>query len=56
MPTLGPPIKLPINEDHFTLTPYNSSKLISEELLFKYLIGKTDVVSLRVLIFMETSS
>ena len=46
----GPPIKLPINEDHALQphSPYNSSKLISEELLFKYLIGKTDVVSLRV--------
>ena len=46
----GPPIKLPISEDHALQphSPYNSSKLISEELLFKYLIGKTDVVSLRV--------
>ena len=43
-------MKLPIDENHQLQphSPYNSSKLISEELLFKYLIEKTNVVSLRV--------
>ncbi len=46
----GVPIKLPVDENHHLQphSPYNSSKLISEELLFKYLIEKTNVVSLRV--------
>lgn len=46
----GNPIKLPVDENHPLQphSPYNSSKLISEDLLFKYLTDKTNVVSLRV--------
>ena len=46
----GEPKDLPINEKHPLKphSPYNSSKLLSEKLLFSYLDGLTKVISLRV--------
>ncbi len=46
----GKPLSLPVDENHplEPHSPYNTSKLIAEDLLFKYLDGVTSVTSLRV--------
>lgn len=47
--TYGTPKYLPIDEQHPVSfhSPYNRSKYIAEELLFNYLSGSVDVISLR---------